>query len=226
MMGITLTGADERTSLADLAQLADLGAEIGLLYTFSPDGRNRYPSPEWITRIVLNLRRKVAIHICGQRARQQLYDGSIDYLVEDAGRIQVNGHLEAAWLCRVCQRYGSQQIITQHNAKNVWLLPVEAPNHAVLVDASGGRGELPEYWGRPNTDKPVGFAGGLGPSTLRENLPMIAAVADGHPNGWWIDMEGQLRVLRDGGDWFDVRRALAVMDIWDSWRNRKVEPMR
>ncbi len=41
---VTLTGADERTDIAQLAQLtADHPyLEIGLLYTTTPEGRNRY----------------------------------------------------------------------------------------------------------------------------------------------------------------------------------------
>lgn len=37
---ITVTGLDERTNLIDASYLE---AEIGILYTATPEGRNRYP---------------------------------------------------------------------------------------------------------------------------------------------------------------------------------------
>jgi hypothetical protein len=47
-----VTGADEKT---DVASLAKLDAEIGLLYTETPEGRNRYPRWEWIRETSLEL---------------------------------------------------------------------------------------------------------------------------------------------------------------------------
>jgi len=222
MIGITLSGADENTPIEPLLYLARFGAEIGLLYTYSPDGRNRYPSPEWITETVKALGGKAAIHICGMRARQQLYD--CDYVVQamvaHASRIQVNGPLDPTWVCRVCDRYPTHTIITQHFSRNLCLLPVDAPNHAILVDGSGARGISPGSWQRPATDKPVGFAGGLGPDNIREELPKIAAIANGHPNGWWVDMEGK---LRDDDDWFSVDLAAEVMRDWTGFRDSLTE---
>ena len=42
------------------------------------------------------------------------------------------------------------------------MLKVKAKNHSILVDGSGGRGISPDSWPLIETDKPVGFAGGLG----------------------------------------------------------------
>jgi hypothetical protein len=213
-MKITLTGADERTSLADLVDIRRCGAEIGLLYTFSPDGRNRYPVKDWLIAAVGYLEGKAAIHICGERARQQLYDGALDDLLDDVRRVQVNGTLEPQWLARVCAKYPNRTIITQHTPKNLWLLPVGAPNHAVLVDRSGGRGLSPSSWEKPKTDKPIGFAGGLGPDNISEQLPIIHELIKGHANGSWIDMEGK---LRDEHDWFSVSMAAEVLEKWSEF---------
>jgi phosphoribosylanthranilate isomerase len=79
--------------------------------------------------------------------------------------------------------------------------------HGILVDASGGRGISPVEWVRPPTDKRVGFAGGLGPDNLEQELPRILDVSR---FGDWIDMETG---LRDDDDWFDVERARAVLEI-------------
>lgn len=198
---ITVTGADERT---DVAALAKLDAEIGLLYTASPDGRNRYPRWEWILEASLGLAR-ASLHICGGRAREQLMQGSLP--VNAFQRIQVNGTLENRELRRICDLYPWHKIITQHVPSNRYLIPVDRENHVLLVDSSGGRGLSPEQWQSPVTDKAVGFAGGLGPDNLSDELTKIAAIA--RP-GWWVDMEGQLRA----DDWFSIERAAECVEIF------------
>ena len=120
-------------------------------------------------------------------------------------RIQVNGRLEPWELEYICRQHPGHTIITQANKWNGGLLDEEWDNHAILVDASGGRGKSPEEWRRLDTDKQVGFAGGLGPDNIVAELRRIRAVATGD---WWIDMEGK---LRNELDWFDVKRARAVI---------------
>jgi hypothetical protein len=63
----------------------------------------------------------------------------------------------------------------------------------------------PEQWDRPDTCKPVGFAGGLGPNNILVEIQRISSVATGN---WWVDMEGK---LRDKNDWFDLTKAMAVV---------------
>lgn len=211
--GITLTGADEMTPLTSLIRLADLGAEIGLLYTHSPDGRNRYPRLPWIANAVETLKKRCALHICGERARMALFRDEFSGLVAKCGRVQINGRIDPVSLFCFCRQWPLKHVITQHNPANAQALSVGASNHQLLVDASGGQGQSPAEWLRPDTHKPVGFAGGLGPHNLREQLPRIAAVAKGT---WWIDMEGR---MRDGEDWFDCGRAAEVMSLWGEWRS-------
>jgi hypothetical protein len=208
-MDITFTGADQRTPLSALASLALQGAEIGILYTFDPDGRNRYPERVWIEEAASKLTGRLALHVCGSRARFQLLARELDALVAPFQRIQVNGHLLTTEVGRICDRFPEKKIITQYNGSNLHLLDCERPNHALLVDASGGRGLLPSKWSRPETDKPVGFAGGLGPHNLAEELPKIAALSN--RSDGWIDMEGR---LRDKSDWFSVERAQIALDVY------------
>lgn len=212
-MNITMTGVDERTKVIDMISLSNAGVEIGILYTHSPDGRNRYPSRQRIDNITYAVKR-CAVHICGRRARHELLECELDAMLQPVRRIQVNGIVSARELQWVCQRYEDKQIITQHRRDNLHLLETNWPNHALLVDASGGRGKLPGVWDRPATIKPVGFAGGLGPDTLSAELPKIEAVAQGD---WWIDMEGR---LRDEQDWFSIDRAAQATRIWTDARKR------
>lgn len=200
---LTVTGADERT---DVSALSKLDAEIGLLYTETPEGRNRYPRWGWIQETSLELRR-ASLHVCGRGARAMLIEGNLP--VSGFQRIQVNGGILALEVERLCEMYPRHTIITQHHINNAHLLSVRAINHAILIDASGGRGISPSEWTQPATEKAVGFAGGLGPDNLDIELQKIGQIA--HP-GWWADMEGKLRV----DDWFSIELAGEVVAKFSS----------
>ena len=204
---MTATGADEQT---DVIELAKLDAEIGLLYTETPEGRNRYPRWEWILETSLELRR-ASLHVCGRGARAKLMAGNLP--VSGFQRIQINGGTLALEVEHLCEMYPRHTIITQHHVNNAHLLAVRAENHALLVDASGGRGKSPEAWSQPDTGKAVGFAGGLGPDNLANELHNITAIAR---SGWWVDMEGKLRV----DDWFSLELASEVVAQFSSARWR------
>lgn len=210
---ITLTGADERTDLDALVHLATdhPSVEIGLLYTATPEGRNRYPSPEWLMAAGVALKGRCAFHICGGTARRQLLSGAIDHLVGLAARIQVNGllsDLELEMLSVAFARHDTPFITQHHDANKRHALGAHM-RHCLLVDGSGGRGISPTEWLRPETEKAVGFAGGLGPDNLELELPKIAAVASG-PS--WVDMEGKLRT----SDWFDIGLARECAEVFDA----------
>jgi hypothetical protein len=200
---ITLTGADERTPIQDLVNLVadDPRVEIGLLYTANPEGRNRYPSLRWLEYATSVLGERCAVHICGGTARKQFLAFELTKLLGPVGRVQVNGNMtigEVQAATIAVDHPGRQQVITQHQANNAFLAPMLiSDNHALLVDGSGGRGIRPDQWLRPETSKPVGFAGGLGPENLAAELPKIASIATGES---WVDMEGRLR----RSDWFDI----------------------
>lgn len=200
---LTVTGADERT---DVAALAKLDAEIGMLYTATPEGRNRYPRWEWIRETSIELR-KASLHVCGRGARALLMDGKLS--VSGFQRIQVNGRILALEVEHLCTMYPRHTIITQHHVNNAHLLAVRSINHAILLDTSGGRGISPSAWTQPTTEKAVGFAGGLGPDNLAAEMLTIRETA--RP-GWWADMEGKLRV----GDWFSLDLAGEVVAQFSS----------
>lgn len=206
--GITLTGADEHTDVDALVRL--LGEypelEIGLLYSASPDGRQRYPTLPWLIETANRLSGRCAIHLCGQLARAQLLAGVLTELVTPATRVQVNGEVAHEQLWRLATRV--PVLITQYNDRITDLSQPGGPSgHQLLVDASGGRGRGPASWRRPDTLKNVGFAGGLGADNLIAELARIREVALA---GWWIDMEESLRT----DDRFDLARCRAVLSAW------------
>ena len=204
---LTITGIDTKTVIADLP----LGPEYGVLYTATPEGRNRYPSRRAVHEIVRELDsigHSIALHVCGGHARNQLFTYMISDLTHYVDRIQVNGRLETCQLRSLCEDYSDHTIITQHNDKTSGFVHVKNKNHSVLVDSSGGRGIEPETWSPPPTKKPVGFAGGIGPDNITENLNKIMKVAR---KGWWIDMEAKVRT---DDDWLDLEKVQIVIDLF------------
>lgn len=203
---ITMTGVDAATDLFMLPE----GIEIGVLYTVTPKDRNRYPESHDIERMLTYMQmqgRRLALHVCGKTAREELINSQLMFLTARVHRIQVNGILDAEYVRTVCKMHEDKTIIVQANHANMRLREIDEPNLSLLVDASGGRGISPSQWIRPNTDSPVGFAGGLGPGNIAAELPRIMEVATAD---WWIDMEGQ---IRSDDDQFDVFKAIEVVRI-------------
>ncbi len=206
---ITLTGLDEFTEIDRAAELTLRfpSVEWGILYSASPDGRNRYPSLPWIRSAAERLSGNCALHICGSLARAQLFNGELSDILRHAPRVQINGRVHEAELATICETFANI-FITQHGQSNpsLWCALRGVRNHAVLIDGSGGRGISPSKWVRPATWKDCGFAGGLGPDNITRELSAIQAVAQG---GWWIDMEGKLRE----NDTFSLSCAERVLEM-------------
>lgn len=226
---ITLTGIDERT---DLARAAKLNAELGILLSLTPEGRPRYPSQEWIFNKALEVLPNVAIHICGSAARNGLATGILDDIALHPAvkRIQLNGHYTIADVGYVCDYFQEKQIITQQKDGNDHLQWVERANHQILMDSSGGKGLCPTNWDIPWRRAPVsqpivelarikrvGFAGGLGPDNLYEQLGfMVASNRNACLGWWWVDMENK---LRDSDDWFSLDAAEDVVLQFEKFLN-------
>jgi hypothetical protein len=209
MKTITFTGIDEETSLPDLNEIRDARVEWGILYTHTPEGRPRYPRREWILEAVQILHGRCALHICGRGAREELLNGGLADVTPYVARVQINGAVEAPTVEEACSILGKhrQTVITQHAHGNERLIDqVKAWNHSVLVDASGGRGLTPNIWARPVSRKPVGFAGGLGPSNVADQVRRLLLIAG---RGWWIDMEAK---IRDERDRFSLSLTQAVLE--------------
>lgn len=206
-ISLTVSGIDRQTPLACLSELVRTYSwlEAGILYSAAPEGRNRYPERDAIAEIQRQLPNN-ALHVCGSLARRELMDRQLDDLINRARRIQINGAIDEDDLKAVCNRYPGHTIITQHTEARIALVRVRAPNHALLVDASGGRGIEPSRWTAPTTVKPVGFAGGLSPENLAHHWRSLQCLANARG---WVDMESSLRV----DDWFRIDRVKRVVEI-------------
>lgn len=226
----TLTGVDERT---DLTAIHSLSAEFpfvewGFLYSPTRQGQpGRYPSTQMLQNAFLHLPAnvRVALHICGQGVTDLLArrDATIEELVElvaiRGGRVQLNfnlldGRIQPSALRKHLVRHPGTTFITQHNAANAILATLmwQVRTHAILFDESAGRGMLPNGWSVAMPGKACGYAGGLGPDNLAEQLELIATAAGDCP--FWLDMEGKLRTPdANTADWFDLAKARRCLEV-------------
>lgn len=217
----TLTGVDEKTSLESVASLSESHpvAEWGFLYSPSRQGLpGRYPSIKTLVRAFQSLppHVRVAMHVCGSGVSNLIVGKSaerqlLDLVAARGGRVQLNFNqlrypVALGELIALLDAYRDVTFITQINKSNhgVWESLAErgAINHVGLFDASGGRGIVRSEWPQP---LPIscGYAGGLGPDNIQQELDRIAAVAGSR--SVWVDMEGKLRRTDASGvDWLDL----------------------
>lgn len=229
----TLTGADDSTDIAELLALSEVFpfVEWGVLVSAGRTGTARYPSRDWITALMaaaqgLKKRPNLALHLCGPSVKEFIAAPDRGFVAEVApafGRIQLNLNRKKFSTEAIAQAIGSlmgtSRVITQHNQANaqlaVDLLPFGLSNHEVLFDSSGGRGVLARSW--PSvapevTHIPHGYAGGLSPDNICEEIDWIAQAAQNRP--FWVDMEGQLRTEQDQFGMHKVRSVLAQLQDW------------
>lgn len=227
----SLTGVDELTPLIELAVVSDLYpfVEWGFLYSPKRAGRpGRYPSVDRILRAFKDLPPYVnlALHVsdagvpdllAGEPVARELVD-HLRRRGKSRARVQLNfdaraGEVDIDALRSFILKCPNLVFITQHNAHNSAVTEAMAgvPNHAVLFDDSLGRGIPASTWPQPLPLVTCGYAGGLGPGTLRAALPRIHAATAGA--AFWIDMEGKLRDREDRFDMSTARHCLELVGL-------------
>src|SRR5215831_12922234 len=88
---------------------------------------------------------------------------------------------------------GVHELIVQLDGVNNWILDglvLHGIRASGLYDVSHGSGTKPAAWPTPNVRWKIGFAGGIGPETIAEDLAQIAKAAG--RQDFWIDMESNL----------------------------------
>lgn len=217
----TLTGADDSTDIDKLVSLSKKYpfAEWGILFHKNKNGIPRYPSKEWIEKLTPVAKEiNLSAHLCGDWVMQMRY-GEIPFLKEPISnifkRIQVNCFGEMIdqvlfsknkfWDCPFNKPF---MIGGNYQGKEIPLELFKSKGISPLFDCSGGKGILPEKWEKPLNGILCGYAGGLNPSNLEEQLKSIEAeVGD---NEIWIDMETG---LRNKDDLFDIDLCEQVLSI-------------
>lgn len=90
---------------------------------------------------------------------------------------------------------------------------------SLLYDSSYGYGICPEKWNGPvYKDIPMGYAGGLSPENVVDNLNKISKqVPENYTT--WIDAEG--RLMKPGTREFDLMRARAYVQNALAWQDKQ-----
>jgi hypothetical protein len=230
---VTLTGADDCTNASKMAGLSKKYkfAEWAILFSQSKAGVSRYPSLDWVDKSLPILSGcNLSAHLCGKWVDDAI-KGRVTFLDDDAisdafGRLQFNmakdrllnilKHETKFWDCafdRPIILGGPYQKYKIYIPTDVFALHGANP----LLDCSGGRGILPQHWPTISVGedgKPIfcGYAGGLGPDNIEEELLRIEdAVGDAEI---WVDMESK---LRNDKDEFDLEKCEQVLSIASRW---------
>lgn len=211
---VTITGADDTTSIDWMLEVSRSfpRVEWGILVSASQTGTPRFPSDSWLHSLAKVAKQnedlRLSMHVCGRWVREICQGHWTEFLKAHMelpctfDRVQLNFHAYTHQLapnffpmaesaCRTICR----QLIFQLDGVNDSLLTQakEAGINAVpLFDKSGGAGVSPDSWPIALPDTLCGYAGGLSPDNLDEELARINKVtqADSHI---WIDTETKVR---------------------------------
>ncbi len=231
---VTITGADDAVDPQDLVALARAYpfCEIGILMSIK-HGKPRFPSRGWIDRLYDAIQDEpchtaLAVHICGQWVLDLLV-GRWDCapsIPSICGRIQINCGSNPGIFDRhrfvTAMRHviPGTTIIIQSDGINDHILDasvVAGINAKPLFDRSGGRGVLPDRGWPAAYVNGCGYAGGLNPSNVAEQLAEIAKVCGQVPI--WIDAETG---LRDEKDKFSLIKAEAFLKAAKQFVSKEV----
>jgi len=211
---VTLTGIDEKTDPKALVQLGQWFPFVELaVLAGTQDGKPRMPSRRWILEWRETAKQAgvtSAIHLCGARARAARDRNweEITDLAAGFGRVQVN--LPAAQRGAAAPalddfgRFLQRRVVLQHEGPWETSGGASCANLDLLADGSGGQG-IPSFnsWPPPRENRLNGYAGGIGPATIRRTLEFAARWPE---HRIWIDMETGVRTA----DTFDMTKAIAV----------------
>lgn len=231
---VTLTGADDTVDPADLLDISrefpfvEWGILIG-----SIDGTSRFPSWGFIEKLIAlsygtMIRPNLSLHICGRWLRG-IMNGQETLLrshpeVLRFQRCQLNFHAEDVGdagenilLAFERMRPWDPQVIFQFDRVNERLiLPTSRKfSVAALFDESHGAGIVPDSWRQSYVDFPCGYAGGLGPDNVAQELPRIQKASMDLP--FWIDMETKLFSTVEGRTVFDLNKCVSVLESVNSY---------
>jgi hypothetical protein len=206
---VTITGADDG---ARIARMADLSArypvEWGILFAPERQGAGRFPSLEFVAKLIERRGMRLSAHLCGGHACEVILRGACDelasFLAGNFERAQINTSergVEADRVRSFADAMGMRGAILQCRGD----FPADTQVDW-LFDKSGGRGAAPPAWPKAREGAFCGYAGGLNPDTIEGALPAIeACVPEGQP--YWIDMESGVR-SRGGFDLDKCERVL------------------
>jgi len=239
---LTLTGADDNTDPVELVKLSQQypWIEWAILISAEREGTSRFPTRQWRQEFhkVSHICNKSA-HLCGKEilTRFSEEDNALGTEMKDYQRIQFNfnaKHTDAPLLDKLVQATTSGfyaqhkgepiKFISQYNLPNKDITErfidahrLQPGAHHILFDASGGLGRSPESWPTPIANKLCGYAGGLGPANIEQELSninfLIRQQVNESDKTLWLDMENNLRT----DEAFDLNKVKEVAEKVHAW---------
>jgi hypothetical protein len=222
--GVTFTGADDSVAVKELVAISAEypGVEWGILFSKRGQGGWRFPSEAWVERLQERKTRdmKLAAHLCGGWVRDLVMEGNFSWQeqawVGMFQRVQLNFHGEEHGTLA-----GLETVLATGRDLKPFILQCDGVHDAFvrsqverrpeqvapLFDVSGGAGVLPQEWPRAWPAVRCGYAGGLGPENVVEQLQRIEEASGGQP--YWIDMERRIRSEDDSQ--FDLKAVERVL---------------
>jgi hypothetical protein len=218
---VTITGADDNSDPHQLIELSRRFpfVEWGILVSRHSGGTPRFPRHEWIDNFcsaVTGYPIDISMHLCGGRVREFLV-GKLDWdalpsVRKICQRVQINTHgyehSSTTGLWKSMDRCPGKELIFQWDGVNdhlTFAALAHGGNVSALFDLSGGAGRLPSSWPEPISGVSCGYAGGLGPENVVEQLRKIDNVCKEksgrmvavNSRPFWIDMERRVRTFDD-----------------------------
>lgn len=237
---ITITGADDKITPEELVKLSAIfpNVEWGILFSPSRVSTSRYPRLSYAREVAeiakeSNVDINLSGHICGQWTRDFFqnnfsFQKQFPELFNVFKRIQLNfnstKHPYDTKCFDIIKSFPEKQFIFQLNKSNQNLCAEakkELSNIAFLYDSSGGRGTLAKEWNPPVTGFYTGYAGGLTPDNLIDNLVEIEEVAE--DTEIWIDIESGVRTEKDDLDMDLVLKYITLAYSYDTKQEAEEE---
>ena len=209
----TFTGADHSVDPQDLAEISQEFpfVEWGILVMPGQFGSPRFPGLQWIEKLSKIKNLNLSMHLCGRYVKSFMHGDMVE-LIETVplfakiglfNRVQINTHgfkhdFKYEDLVQLIINYPEKEFIFQYDNENQHILNAisrEARNISTLFDLSHGAGVLPEKWPDPIDGISCGYAGGLSPKNLKEQIVKIEAAAGDREI--WIDIETHVRSYSD-----------------------------
>ena len=236
---VTITGADDSIKPSDLIEISNKYpfVEWGILFSANKLGTPRYPTKEWLQELystVKGERINLSAHFCGGYASSILLGtfnalANIGIKMDIFNRYQVNFQASKynntiAEFNKLIEKTPMANFIIQANEINQIvvndLIESKYQNVSFLFDASGGKGLMANEYKKPFDGFLCGYAGGLNPDNLKEELlKMVAAAGE---STVWIDTESGVR--SNEGKQFDLDKVVAFLEIAKEYVDLRQEP--